>query len=1024
MGCTLSGILYIIAGFAALVAAAHSEPLEARKAEWLQLRGDRHMSGRAAGIGHMDGAPAAGWRFDIAAWESYFSVARPGSDHMLPLPFQTPINPAYIQERGVDWGIGAPLEDLYGSGTPLAVPVNNHAKVAKILTAVQGLQKFEMEDSFSDGGSAPKKGRLLAYDSAEPRTVWETESFDDVWAPNVIVVDANQDGQLDLAVATHYRILVFDGATGTTLMQLRYHNYRNYGFFAAANIDADPFPEFCVVADFSMHAEVIDNDGSNLELRWIRAIQPDPAQSTKIVRPNPRAFLDLEGDGSTEVVYSIYNDSGDKEWHIVAVDALSGETRYDFPQHFLNGIHDLDGDGTFELLVSETRGEALPPYAPLAVWTLEQAGAAPQVRWSHAGGSFSTRLLDRMALQVATGAADGRRTTVVGDADSDGSLNFFVAMPDLSTGFERLMAYTIDAQAGGAELWSVVGPPGAGLQAVAVAEVDGNRATLLHLKGRDAPDQGLEFFGGEGVLHQWSRQSFTPVGTPVVADLENDGRIEVVVQTGTQEVICIEAPTWSQSGQAPRGRWQLPGYGQTNNAPFHKGVSAADLDQDGKKEVLFAQEAPGGQASLVAVEPDGKIRWQTVFAEFDGSMPIWNFSGLSYWTAGNFISTAWSDVFVSLRKGKIGSEIGHLLDGRSGEILWAVNGFALPADGSPRSLGGHPAAAGDTDGDGLDEIVVMWPDRLHIVDGPSGQADVVRQTYGYTTGLDPIFSSATFIGYAYPAVVDLFGDATPELIWGHSGYLNAVLQANGERVWETPYQNNTQVQSLPGIGDLDGDGTMELVASTNSGLQVYNAEDGSILYTLTDAGIATTDMVSGDIDADGRDEFLFASGSQIVCIELQGDTLQEAWTLDAGATCSDLALADVDADLFLDLVVCTSDGYVKTYIGDSPNTLVAEDGAGASRPQTFVLGAPYPNPFNSAVVIPYQVRTAGRVQIDIFDLQGQRLRQLVDAQQAPGAYQINWDGTSAPTRPVSTGMYLIRLQAESATQIRKVVLLK
>jgi hypothetical protein len=488
-----------------------------------------------------------------------------------------------------------------------------------------------------------------------------------------------------------------------------------------------------------------------------------------------------------------------------------------------------------------------------------------------------------------------------------------VAAPDPSGGFEHLAAHALDEQEGSVVLWSVVGPPGARLQAVAAAA----GATLVHLKGRSALGQRLEFTAAGGALQQWSRQPSTPVGTPVVADLEDDGRIEVVVQTGTEEVVCIEAPERKASAAAPQARWQLQGYGQTNNAPFHKGVSAADLDQDGIEEVLFARETAGGNASLVAVEPDGKIRWQTVFEEFDGSMPIWNFSGLSYWTAGHFTSTTWNDVFVSLRKGKIGSEIGHLLDGRSGEILWVVNGFALPGDGSRRSFGGHPAASGDTDGD------------------------------------------------------------------------------------------------------------LELMASTNTGVHLYDPENGAILNTLTGVAFATTDVVSGDIDADGRDEFLFASGQQIICVELEGETLQQAWTLDVGAWSSDLALADVDGDLFLDIVVCTADGYVKAYSGNGPGqTLVEEEHNQPPTPDTFALDAPFPNPFNSAVAIRYQVVADAQVQLDIFDLQGQRLRQLVHTYQVSGSYQVQWDGTSTRSDLVATGVYLVRLRAGSREEIRKVVLLK
>ena len=251
------------------------------------------------------------------------------------------------------------------------MPLDNVFKVAQILPGEAGLQRFEMGNSFSDGGAEPKRGQLLAYDNGEPRVVWETVFFTNTWDPNVLVVDVDVDGQPDIVVATHYRILVFDGATGETKMQLQYHGYRNYGWFGAANIDDDPYPEFGIVADFSMHAEVIDNDGTELTLRWLRDIQPDPAQSTKVVRPKPQALVDVDGDGRFELVYSIYNDQGDGHWHIVGVDALSGETSFDFPQHHLHGMADVDSDGRLELFVSATTGEALPTYAPLAVWSLE-----------------------------------------------------------------------------------------------------------------------------------------------------------------------------------------------------------------------------------------------------------------------------------------------------------------------------------------------------------------------------------------------------------------------------------------------------------------------------------------------------------------------------------------------------------------------------------------------------------------------------------------------------------------------------
>lgn len=1016
-------VLTVLALATAAVAAGHQQVPAPAPPGWRQLRGDPQMSGRATGTGLLTAAPPLGWRHDIAAWEGYLSVAPEAAEPVIGLPFGTVVDPQYLAANQAAWGLGPQAFDL-GGGSRVNMAVDYRFKVAKILADVPGLQRFEMEDSFADAGAAPKRGRLLAYDTGAPRVVWETESFTDVWAPNVIVVDADADGQLDVAVATHYRILVFDGATGATKMQLRYHDYRNYGWFGAANIDADPFPEFCVVADFSMHVEVIDNDGQRLSLRWLRRIQTDPSQSTKVVRPRPTVLTDLDGDGAVEVVFSLYNDSGDNQWHLLVLDALSGTVRYDFPQRYLHGLGDLDDDGRPELLVSRTRGEPLPRYAPLAVWSFITPGQDPLERWSCALGHFCDRPLDQLPLAVASGAADGLRTAVLGDVDGDGRMDFFVTEPGPDGDGEALTARALAGDEAGRVLWRLVGPPGMAQQAVAVAEVEGQRRVLVQFKGRSAAGQSLSLVGARGVLNQWSRQSFTPAGTPVVADLEGDGVVEVVVQAGTEEVLCIEAPAGGRG--APRPRWQVPGYGQTNNAPYHWGVVAADVDGDHDLEVLAAREAASGSASLTAVAADGSLRWQTEFVGFDGSMPSWNFSGLSYWNVGHYTVPDRLDVFASLRRGKIGSEVGYMLDGATGAIRWESRGYSLPADGTGRSLGGHPSASGDLDGDRRDEVVVMWPDRLHVIDGRSGAPQIVRQAYSYAAGIRPIFASQGFVGYAFPAVIDLVGDATPELLWGHCGYVTGVLTAAGECLWQTPYANNTEVQSLMVPGDADGDGDLELVASLRGGVHLLEPGDGTVLQVLPELGPATTDLVAGDVDGDGRDEFLFAQYARVYCLGQTSGGFQAEWSLDLGASSSDLALADVSRDGRLDLVMCTTDGYVNAYVGgaSSGGTLVEPQGDAGAQPREPALAAPYPNPFNGQVILRYQVARPGPVRLEVFDLAGRRVQTLADGYHAAGPYQVCWRGTRGAASSVASGTYLVRMRSAAGLEVRKVLLLK
>ncbi len=93
-------------------------------------------------------------------------------------------------------------------------------------------------------------------------------------------------------------------------------------------------------------------------------------------------------------------------------------------------------------------------------------------------------------------------------------------------------------------------------------------------------------------------------------------------------------------------------------------------------------------------------------------------------------------------------------------------------------------------------------------------------------------------------------------------------------------------------------------------------------------------------------------------------------------------------------------------------------------PLSSGLGVNYPNPFNTSTVLPYQLAVSDRVRLDIYALNGQRVRPLVDAVQSPGIYQAPWDGTDASGRAVATGTYLVRWQVGDEVQIRKLLLLR
>ena len=95
---------------------------------------------------------------------------------------------------------------------------------------------------------------------------------------------------------------------------------------------------------------------------------------------------------------------------------------------------------------------------------------------------------------------------------------------------------------------------------------------------------------------------------------------------------------------------------------------------------------------------------------------------------------------------------------------------------------------------------------------------------------------------------------------------------------------------------------------------------------------------------------------------------------------------------------------------------------GTALPTDFALGQNYPNPFNPSTIIPYQLPTAGHVRLEVFNMLGQRLATLVNAEQSAGLHTEQWDGTDAAGRAMGAGVYIYRLSSGGMTESRRMVL--
>ena len=94
----------------------------------------------------------------------------------------------------------------------------------------------------------------------------------------------------------------------------------------------------------------------------------------------------------------------------------------------------------------------------------------------------------------------------------------------------------------------------------------------------------------------------------------------------------------------------------------------------------------------------------------------------------------------------------------------------------------------------------------------------------------------------------------------------------------------------------------------------------------------------------------------------------------------------------------------------------------------FDLYPAFPNPFNMQTIIRYNLPDVSHVLLEVYSMQGRKIKSLARGIEQPGMFTLIWDGTDQNGTPVSSGVYVYRLHAESTSSIydqsRKMLLLK
>ncbi|MDG1479103.1 MAG: PQQ-binding-like beta-propeller repeat protein [Myxococcota bacterium] len=315
---------------------------------------------------------------------------------------------------------------------------------------------------------------------------------------------------------------------------------------------------------------------------------------------------------------------------------------------------------------------------------------------------------------------------------------------------------------------------------------------------------GLTVMSGDGQTIHWTRGGLgNEPSTPAIADLDNDGRPEVIA-TGSSGFFAYRGdtgtPYWSNNS------------GSSQNVCG--GVGIYDLNGDGMPEIVQGSQILNGQTGVLQATGQhgaGTGYSSGVYAAFGVAADI-DLDGTLEVVVGNALYTP------------------------TGQTIW-YNG---QSDGF--------VAVGNFDSDPYGEIVVTtYPGMVRLQDHDG----TVLWSGSYT---------GSTIGP--PTVADFDNDGEPEIgVAGNGVYV--VLDTDGTQLWSRGINDYSSGFTGSAVFDFEGDGEAEVVFADENDVWVFDGATGSVKLKESQHSSATCSEYPAiaDVDGDGQTEIIYTSSA-------------------------------------------------------------------------------------------------------------------------------------------------------------------
>ncbi len=547
-------------------------------------------------------------------------------------------------------------------------------------------------------------------------------------------------------------------------------------------------------------------------------------------------------------------------------------------------------------------------------------------------------------------------------------------------------------------------------------------------------------------------------GSLAVGDVDGDGDFEIVL--GSDELYV-----WHHDGNelidGDNDSQTLGPVTHNNINASPAGITLAELDGIPGMEMIYCDRGTTELVHIIDQDGEELPGWPQTTTGGAGTQWVWASPAV-----GDIDGDGDLEIVVNSLNGRTWAWHHDGTEVRDGDDNPETNGVFMIRAGAQGEWGLSSPVLYDIDGDGARDIIFGTGN-----DDTGGNKVVAFKVDGTDVAGFPYFTDSRVNNS--PAMGDLNNDGIMEIVfydWG--GYLYAVQQ-DGTDYPGFPVHYGFGITSggMPSValGDMDEDGELEIIFAGN-----VDGDLSKLVCVDTDisGGTSGTSMVGwplelpgssegspvvGDIDGDSVPDILFGIGggsedapNNLYAFKASGTPIEGFPITLPMPLMPTPVICDLDQDMDVDIVYGGWDREVHvwdmpfaydqsycpwpTYQGNMQrdgvfNTTFLSPVEDASElpPATFKVEAPYPNPFNPSTSIRLHVPVvdgSSTLELDVYDLQGRKVRSLHNGPISAGWHTMIWDGQDNAGRNQSSGMYFMRARSAGQSTIHKMTLVK